>query len=75
VAELIIGVAPVQVVMATGMAEDGEAAVTMFTLAIGALGSDSVGATEMILTVGAGLPLGTFGFAVTRITDGQLHSS
>ena len=47
VAELIIGVAPVQVVVATGMAEDGEAAVTMFTLAIGALGSDSAGATEM----------------------------
>jgi hypothetical protein len=49
--------------------------VTMLTLAIGALGSDSAGATEMILTVGAGLPLGTFGFAVTRITEGRLHSS
>ena len=58
-----------QVVMATGMAEDGEAAVTMFTLAIGALGSDSARATEMILTVGAGPPLGMFGFAATRITD------
>ena len=43
VAELIIGVVPVQVVMATGMVEDGEAAVTMCTLAIDALGSDWLG--------------------------------
>jgi hypothetical protein len=62
--------------MAPGMAEDGEAAATIIsTLAIGALGSDSVGAMEMIVTAGAGLRLGTFGFAVTLITEGPLHSS
>jgi hypothetical protein len=55
--------------MATGMAEDGEAAATISTLAIGALGSDSVGAMEVTLTVGDGLPLDMFGFVVTRITE------
>jgi hypothetical protein len=65
----VIGAAPVQVVMATGMVEDGKAAVIISTLAIAALGSDSAGAMEMILTVGAGLPPATFGFAATPITD------
>ena len=58
-----------QVVTATGVAEDGKAAAIMSTLAIGALGSDSAGAMEMILTVGAGPLLGTFGFVVTRTID------
>ena len=67
--------APAQDVTAIGMAEGGEVAVTMPTVAIGALGSDSAGATEMILTVGAGLLLGMFGFVATRITEGRIRSS
>jgi hypothetical protein len=61
--------------MAPGMAEDGEAAATISTLAIGALGSDSVGAMEMIVTAGAGLRLGMSGFAATRTTEERVHSS
>jgi hypothetical protein len=64
----------VRVVIATGTAQDGKAAAIMSTLAIGALGSDSAGAMEMILTVGAGLLPAMFGFAVTRITEDRDHS-
>jgi hypothetical protein len=74
VAELITGTAPVRVVTVTGAAQDGTAAAIMSTLAIGALGSDSAGAMEMILTVGVGLLPAMFGFAVTRITEDRAHS-
>ena len=56
----------------TGTAQDGKAAAIISTHAISALGSDSAGTMEMILTVGGGPLPATFGFAVTRITEGQV---
>jgi hypothetical protein len=52
------------------MAQDGKGVVSISTLAIAALGSGSDGAMETIRTVGAGLLLGMFGFAVTPTIDG-----
>ena len=74
VAELITGTGLARVVTAIGTAQDGKGAATISTLAIGALGSDSVGAMEMILTVGAGPLPAMCGFAITRITEDRVHS-
>ncbi len=75
VAEVITGTASARVVTATGTAQDGKGAATISTLAIGASGSDSAGAMEMILTVGAGLLPVMFGFAVIRTTETELTRS